>query len=385
MQNIISNSGIYISNLLGALLLLILFIGNWRRIREMGFEYSRLLLIMLCAFLCCLIEPLSFALEGKPGEGARAVVLYGSTFLFASNMIIGVCWISFLGRHLNGGLKRWHTVLLYTVVDAGAAILVINLLVPVVFSVSEANVYSRGPLFWLFIAIDTLYMIDSVILYIISRKRGGVLKLFPVWTYILPAAIGMAVQSALYGVSVVWPCMAISVAGVLTSLQAERIYIDPLTGLFNRAYLDYIQRFLIRTQKTNYYCIMFDLNGFKSINDRFGHGAGDEAMKIAGDILKMSVGSLGTVIRYAGDEFVAILNTSDEAEVLACRKRIENAFDEFNASKKKQYKLSASMGHGLLRLHTESMNSFMNRIDKEMYENKRQYYLQHTEYDRRRR
>lgn len=385
MQGQISLTGIYIANMLGVILLLVLLIGNWRRIREMGFEYTWLLVAILCALGCCLIDPLIFTMDGKPGEGPRAVVLFGNTVLFAANLLTGFAWILFLGRHLNGGLKRWHTVLLNTVLDVGLATLLVNILYPVVFSVSEDNVYSRGPLYWLFIALDCLFLIDSVILYFVSKKRGGALKFFPIWTYIMPVIIGMCVQSLFYGISVVWPCVAISVAGILTSLQTESIFIDPLTGLFNRAYLDYIQRFLIRTKKENYSCIMLDLNGFKSINDRFGHASGDEAMREAGEILKAGVGSIGTVIRYAGDEFVAILNTGDEEKILACRKRIEDGFTAFNESKKRQYKLSASMGHGKLHLETESMNSFMNRIDKEMYASKRQYYLQHTEYDRRKR
>lgn len=385
MQTQFSLTGIYVSNMLGIVLLLILLIGNWRRIRETGLEYSWLLAVIGCAFVCCIIDPLIFTFDGRPGDGPRAVVLYGNTFLFASNMLTGFAWISFLGRHLNGRLERWHTVLLFGVFDFGIVILLLNLLTPLVFSVNEQNVYTRGPLFWLYIAIDCAYLADSLILYGVSKKRGGALKFFPVWTYILPVLIGMSVQSFFYGVSVVWPCVAISVAGVLTSLQTESIYIDTLTGLFNRAYLDYIQRFLVRTRKGNYSCIMMDLNGFKSINDRFGHTTGDDAMKQAGEILKASVGSIGTVIRYAGDEFIAILNTGNEAEVLACCDRIKDGFFAFNAKGVKPYKLSVSLGHGKLDLSKESMDTFMNRIDKEMYENKRLYYLQHIEYDRRKR
>lgn len=385
MQADIALSGIITSNLLGAILLCILVFGNWRRFRETGLEYSWLLALIICAFLCCVIEPLTFVMDGKPGDGARAVVLFGNTFLFASNMVVGFAWVSFLGGHLNGGLKRWHTVILYAVADCGLLILLVNILIPIVFSVDEANVYARGKLFWLYLAIDCAFMIDSLILYFLSRKRGGALKFFPVWTYIIPIVLGMTAQSLFYGVSVVWPCVAISVAGVMTSVQNESIMIDSMTGLFNRAYLDYIQRFLIRTRKENYSCIMLDLNGFKGINDRFGHSSGDEAMKVAGEIMKAAVGSLGTVVRYAGDEFVIILNTAEEEEICACCKRIEDGFSDFNAAKKKPYKLSASMGHGKLHLATESMDSFMNRIDKEMYANKRAFYMKHTEFDRRKR
>lgn len=384
MEAQFSLTGIYTSNMLGIVLLLILFIGNQRRIREMGLEYFWLLGMIVCAFVCCLLDPLIFTMDGKTGILPRMVVLVGNMILFASTVLTGAAWIFFLGSHLNGGLRQWHKVLVYSVSGGGLALLLINLFVPIVFSVSEQNVYERGPLYWVYVAIDCLFILDSIIMYGISRKKGGVLKFFPVWSYILPVVTGMVVQSVFYGVSVVWPCVTIAVAGVFTSLQTESIFIDTLTGLFNRAYLDYIQRFLTRTKRSNYSCIMMDLNGFKTINDRFGHATGDEAMKQAGEILKTAVGSLGTVIRYAGDEFVAILNSGEEEVTAACCRRIEAGFSAFNETGEKQYKLSASMGYGKLDLEHEPIEAFMTRIDKDMYENKRLYYQQHSDCDRRR-
>lgn len=380
-----SLTGIYVSNMLGIILLLILYVGNRRRIREMGFEYFQILVMIVSAFICCLIDPLIFTLDGRPGMIAKLVVLLGNMVLFASTIITGACWIFFLGNHLNGRIKQWHKTVLFCVAGASLALLVVNLFVPVVFTVSEENVYTRGPLYWVYVAVDCACMIDSLILYLVSKKHGGILKFFPVWSYILPVVVGMTAQSLFYGISVVWPCVAISVAGIFTSLQTESIFIDPLTGLFNRAYLDNLQRSLVRRKRSGYSCIMLDLNGFKNINDTFGHGVGDEAMKQAGEILKTAVGSLGSVIRYAGDEFIIILNTAEEKEILACRGSIEKGFSDFNAAKTKPYRLSASMGHGVLDLENEPMGEFMTRIDKDMYENKRQYYEQHADCDRRKR
>lgn len=384
MEAQFSLTGIYVSNMLGIILLLVLYIGNRRRIREMGHEYYQILVMIVSAFICCLIDPLIFTLDGKPGMFARLVVLIGNMILFASTVITGASWIFFLGSHLNGSVKKWHQTILFCVAGAGLGLLVVNLFVPVVFSVSEQNVYTRGPLFWVYVAVDCACMVDSVLLYIVSKKHGGILKFFPLWSYIMPVVIGMTTQSLFYGISVVWPCVAISVAGIFTSLQTESIFIDPLTGLFNRAYLDNLQRSLIRRKRSGYSCIMLDLNGFKSINDNFGHGVGDEAMKQAGEILKTAVGSLGSVIRYAGDEFVIILNTVEDEEILACCQSIEKGFADFNTAGTKPYRLSASMGHGKLDLEHEPMEAFMTRIDKDMYENKRLYYQQHADLDRRR-
>lgn len=66
-------------------------------------------------------------------------------------------------------------------------------------------------------------------------------------------------------------------------------------------------------RKDTWVCgIMIDLNGFKAINDTYGHAEGDTALILAAGLLKNAFGEYGVVTRYAGDEFVVILNTADE-------------------------------------------------------------------------
>ena len=57
---------------------------------------------------------------------------------------------------------------------------------------------------------------------------------------------------------------------------------------------------------------MIDLNGFKQINDNYGHAEGDLALCIVADLLLKSFSEYGVVTRYAGDEFVIMLNTTDD-------------------------------------------------------------------------
>lgn len=56
---------------------------------------------------------------------------------------------------------------------------------------------------------------------------------------------------------------------------------------------------------------MIDLNSFKKINDNYGHSEGDAALVRVADLLRKSFSEYGVVTRYAGDEFVIILNTTD--------------------------------------------------------------------------
>ena len=162
------------------------------------------------------------------------------------------------------------------------------------------------------------------------------------------------------------------------------IYRDVLTGVFNRAYLDYkLNKFAKHPNKQSITGLMLDLNDFKKINDDLGHSVGDEALIATTKILQRAIGSHGLVTRYAGDEFILLINTHDDDEIQTHIDRIQNLFDQYNQANEKPYKLSASIGSHKLNLKKESVDSFINTIDFRMYENKKAFYASHRVLDRR--
>lgn len=103
---------------------------------------------------------------------------------------------------------------------------------------------------------------------------------------------------------------------------------DPLVPIYNRrAFMREVNR--AKTVMSRYdilsSVIFFDLNGFKSINDRFGHAIGDQLLRQVGDVLLSGVRSCDLVARLGGDEFGVLLFKSDVAAAkakgaaLACR------------------------------------------------------------------
>jgi diguanylate cyclase len=87
-------------------------------------------------------------------------------------------------------------------------------------------------------------------------------------------------------------------------------YHDALTGLPNRALLvDRLEQAIVRAerQQKRVGLLFLDLDGFKSVNDRFGHGAGDQLLQQVAARLKASVRACDTACRYGGDEFVIML------------------------------------------------------------------------------
>lgn len=193
----------------------------------------------------------------------------------------------------------------------------------------------------------------------------------------MPVVLGVVIQALFMETAITWTSIAIAIAGVMAALKNETIFLDYLTGLQNRVYLEFLQKQVCKKANSWVSGIMIDLNSFKRINDHYGHSEGDRALILAAELLKKSFGEYGVVTRYAGDEFVVMLNTTDEQLI---RKLIADAKENFGQENKKQnkpYQLSASMGYGIANLSNEKIDEFMNRIDEQMYQDKLKYYAEH--------
>ena len=116
------------------------------------------------------------------------------------------------------------------------------------------------------------------------------------------------------------------------------------------------------------------MNDFKHINDKYGHAKGDIALQQMATLLKEAIGDMGIVLRYAGDEFIIIINSHKQIIIDACIEEINKCIDRFNESNISEYKLSASMGYSIFKPKEQSVDDFMNVIDQKMYEEKKRYH-----------
>lgn len=360
------------ANIISILLIGTLYFANRQKAvynREMRLLQQMMVIIGIANISDCCV----YYLTSSSNVVIKVLVFLSGSWLFLGNVMIGYLWAKFIMVHMNITFSNIRRNIYRTIGLISIVLLVINIFYPLVFSVSDGR-YQRGFAYIIFLIFAAFYILDSLYLYVKRVKKNGSLKLFPVHIFLIPVILGVVIQAFFVEIAITWTSIAISVAGIMTALKNEIIFIDCLTGLYNRMYLEFLHKRACNKKDCWVSGIMIDLNGFKQINDNYGHAEGDLALCIVADLLRKSFSEYGVVTRFAGDEFVIMLNTTDEQLIQKIIKSAKKNFVIENEKNNKPYQLSASMGYAITNLSNETIDDFMNRIDEQMYQDKMKYY-----------
>jgi len=161
-------------------------------------------------------------------------------------------------------------------------------------------------------------------------------------------------------------------------LQQELIELaetDPLSNLANRRKLEQkAEEEIIRCQRYQHglALVLFDLNLFKDINDKWGHACGDRCIKTLSQLCQVIIRDSDIAARIGGDEFALLLPeiSVDSANVIVERiRQAVLAADLFN-DQGEQIRISASFGLAMLGNSSDSYEAMFSRADKAMYQEK---------------
>ena len=147
---------------------------------------------------------------------------------------------------------------------------------------------------------------------------------------------------------------------------------DRLTTLFNRGYLnDKLLEYATNTKTTNFYFSIFmvDIDHFKSVNDTYGHTAGDEILKTVAQIIKYTVRKADTAGRYGGEEFMVVLPLTHLEDAMLTAEKIRSEIEKTRYIIVPDLIKTASFGCAEYT-NGEQITAFINRADTSLYEAK---------------
>ena len=119
---------------------------------------------------------------------------------------------------------------------------------------------------------------------------------------------------------------------------------DELTGLLNRKHSNQVIKQLSEEPGQEHSVFFLDLNGFKDVNDLYGHAAGDEVLVVVAHRLANQVSKGNTLARWGGDEFVVIMPNVSEQQAKEMALELRSVFDSPVDSREGQHNISCSFG-----------------------------------------
>ena len=342
------------------------------------------LMVMVMGIL--LADTLAWVLDGREFFLSRELIWLTNSANFILVCCIGLYWF----RYVCGSLdlenrlawERWMRLASLPVWTL-AALLVLLPQEQGMLYIDAQNHYQRGPLFFLQFTVGFGYLLAASALALRQRGRETLLKkkrqcsllaAFPILPF-----LGGCLQMVWYGTALLLPFSAAALLLIYLNMQHSQVTLDGLTGLNNRNCMD--QYCLSRCQKggkeaRDWFLILLDLDEFKTINDRWGHGAGDAALRQAADALRAALGATDAFLaRYGGDEFAVVMAGGPQEARQAMA-----ALQEARGSAPEQPpvgRFSWSMGYACYGEEgAESVESMAELADKRMYVDKRLHKLE---------
>lgn len=162
----------------------------------------------------------------------------------------------------------------------------------------------------------------------------------------------------------------------LHQIVSKKAYTDTITGLANRRALDeQLEAEIINSRRTssNFAVIMMDLDGFKRVNDTYGHEVGDLVLRAAFNVVSIGIRSSDFIARYGGDELSLVLAQSDLRAARLVTDKIQENLAKFayKAPDGKYIKLGISGGIAIYPQHGRSGAELLRAADAALYSAKK--------------
>lgn len=364
-----------IINIYSIAILLIIYFHSLKNDEKKTCQYKLYSMILKITILSLIFDIFSRF------DGMSSPIIYpilnnvGNFLIFVLNPILPSLWLLYVQNQIfsEESIKKLICPLLIINV-INISIVVLTQFFGWYYYIDSQNIYHRGPFFHSAFLITVILLLIAFVKIVRNRKVLAKNHYASLVFFAVPPFIGVLLQIFIYGVSIVLNSVVLSILIVFLNIQNHSMCTDYLTGVYNRkkldAYLD--EKINLSTQGKTFSAIMIDLNGFKYINDNFGHDMGDVALQITAKILNSCVRANDFIARYGGDEFCVVLESYDIIDLETIVERIEMAVKKYNETSNQPYKLDFSMGYAVYDYNANmTTEEFQRYIDTLMYENKK--------------
>ena len=340
-------------------------------------QFNRLIyanMIMLVIDASC------WLVDGTTFPYARVLNYALQTVYYAMHVLLPFFWAFYVEIALSTDLQAARRRL--TIIGIPIALLIaflpFNIRIGYVFTIDAGNVYHRSAGFLLYGFMTYAFLLYASIramikamnsAWIDDRKSCYTMAFFGV----LPA-LGGILQAFFYGLSLNWILAAVSILLVYIDAQNRQISTDPLTGLNNRRELS---KFLLREtreiQREGVLALlMMDVDGFKLVNDTYGHFYGDNMLMTVAKALKQSCKNTTAFLgRYGGDEFCVVYPGASEGAITALIEAIQESLRAWNKDNPDMSPIGVSVGYAVWDPEKDdSAEALIKRADQRMYEEK---------------
>lgn len=322
-------------------------------------------------------------LSGKQFEGAKLALMLSVGIYYALAPVFALFWLYYVEMTIFQRKDRLVkiTVLPGILILINLGIIITSYSSNLVFSISNDNVFTRGPHHYL--VVITSFLILVITTYQIVRYKDQIRKkdFMPLLMFAIPPLVSSIVLLIFNDINLIWNSLIISQLLIYIYIQSKITSTDFLTGLYNRREYEMTVKDLsmVKNKHVVISGIMVDINDFKDINDRFGHRVGDEVLIATAKLLKSAVRKQDYVFRIGGDEFLVIITSDEKDAVNQVTNRIEEVLKQYNQNSPYSFTLSFSLGTGIYDDKTYvDIPSFFEHLDLMMYDDKK-YFKEHNE------
>ena len=330
----------------------------------------------------CLLTRLSESLNKKQKRGfllAFALIACISVLEVITIVVDGAPpgyrWLNILSNYLGFGLTPAVPLCLVYVLDKksiirrvfkaavcceGAYLLFLAATLPygLVFSVSRENLYARGAYFYIYVAMyyaAMLYLMVATVRTAAAFQNRSRMLIYPLTLFLGAETV---IQLALPELHVTWLC--VTLLSVLYYIYCSEMWnqLDALTGLLNQN--SYLNR-TAEMRRSGGVLVVFDVDDFKQINDRYGHLQGDVCLAEIADCIKKAYARCGYCYRIGGDEFCVLLK--DEESEARCAKTLQALL----AERRKVFAILPTVSLGSAAFSGEDVVAVKDRADRALY------------------